>query len=258
MSVLPESDSLIIREVWADNLEEEFALIRDIVDDYPYIAMDTEYPGIVIPGEMFNYYTIKSNVDILKLIQLGLTFSDKDGNLPRCGTDKDCIWQFNFREFNLDKDEHNQQSIELLQESGIDFKENNEKGIDSQLFGELLMSSGIVLNEDVHWLTFSSAYDFGYLLKLLTCKQLPPTPSGFFNLINIFFPTMYDMKHLMKFCKSLHGGLNKLPESLGVRRIGVCHQAGSDIMLTSSVFMKLRERFLNGSIDKHAGVLYMV
>ena len=258
MSVLPESDSLIIREVWADNLEEEFALIRDIVDDYPYIAMDTEYPGIVIPGEMFNYYTIKSNVDILKLIQLGLTFSDKDGNLPRCGTDKDCIWQFNFREFNLDKDEHNQQSIELLQESGIDFKENNEKGIDSQLFGELLMSSGIVLNEDVHWLTFSSAYDFGYLLKLLTGKQLPPTPSGFFNLINIFFPTMYDMKHLMKFCKSLHGGLNKLAESLGVRRIGVCHQAGSDSMLTSSVFMKLRERFLNGSIDKHAGVLYMV
>ena len=258
MSVPPESDSLIIREVWADNLEEEFALIRDIVDDYPYIAMDTEYPGIVIPGEMFNYYTIKSNVDILKLIQLGLTFSDKDGNLPRCGTDKDCIWQFNFREFNLDKDEHNQQSIELLQESGIDFKENNEKGIDSQLFGELLMSSGIVLNEDVHWLTFSSAYDFGYLLKLLTGKQLPPTPSGFFNLINIFFPTMYDMKHLMKFCKSLHGGLNKLAESLGVRRIGVCHQAGSDSMLTSSVFMKLRERFLNGSIDKHAGVLYMV
>ena len=258
MSVLPESDSLIIREVWADNLEEEFALIRDIVDDYPYIAMDTEYPGIVIPGEMFNYYTIKSNVDILKLIQVGLTFSDKDGNLPRCGTDKDCIWQFNFREFNLDKDEHNQQSIELLQESGIDFKENNEKGIDSQLFGELLMSSGIVLNEDVHWLTFSSAYDFGYLLKLLTGKQLPPTPSGFFNLIDIFFPTMYDMKHLMKFCKSLHGGLNKLAESLGVRRIGVCHQAGSDSMLTSSVFMKLRERFLNGSIDKHAGVLYMV
>ena len=39
MSVLPESDSLIIREVWADNLEEEFALIRDIVDDYPYIAI---------------------------------------------------------------------------------------------------------------------------------------------------------------------------------------------------------------------------
>ena len=258
MSVLPESDSLIIREVWADNLEEEFALIRDIVDDYPYIAMDTEYPGIVIPGEMFNYYTIKSNVDILKLIQLGLTFSDKDGNLPRCGTDKDCIWQFNFREFNLDKDEHNTKSTKLLQESGIDFKENNEKGIDSQLFGELLMSSGIVLNEDVHWLTFSSAYDFGYLLKLLTGKQLPPTPSGFFNLINIFFPTMYDMKHLMKFCKSLHGGLNKLAESLGVRRIGVCHQAGSDSMLTSSVFMKLRERFLNGSIDKHAGVLYMV
>jgi hypothetical protein len=28
-----------IREVWAENLEEEMAHIRDIVEDYPYIAM---------------------------------------------------------------------------------------------------------------------------------------------------------------------------------------------------------------------------
>jgi hypothetical protein len=28
-----------IREVWADNLEEEMAHIRDVVEDYPYIAM---------------------------------------------------------------------------------------------------------------------------------------------------------------------------------------------------------------------------
>lgn len=39
MSLLPKSESIQIREVWADNLDQEFALIRDIVDAYPYIAM---------------------------------------------------------------------------------------------------------------------------------------------------------------------------------------------------------------------------
>ena len=42
-----------------------------------------------------------------------------------------------------------QDSIELLKQSGIDFAQNEARGIDVHKFGELLMSSGIVLNEDV-------------------------------------------------------------------------------------------------------------
>ncbi|KAL2939974.1 putative CCR4-associated factor 1-like protein 7 [Bienertia sinuspersici] len=226
---LAKSDeSIQIREVWNHNLDEEFALIREIVDDYPYVAMDSEFPGVATRpvGDFknitdYNYKTLKNNVDMLKLIQLGLTFSDEKGNLPTCGTDK-----------------------------------NIEMGIDSNRFAELLMSSGVVLNDSINWVTFHSGYDFGYLLKLLTCRELPETQVGFFNLINIYFPVLYDIKHLMRFCNSLHGGLNKLAELLEVERIGMCHQAGSDSLLTSCTFMKLKENFFNGCTEKYAGVLY--
>ncbi|XP_077217210.1 putative CCR4-associated factor 1 homolog 7 [Tasmannia lanceolata] len=263
MSILPKSDSIQIREVWNDNLDDEFAFIREIVDDYPYIAMDTEFPGIVLrpvgnfkTSSDYHYQTLKANVDLLKLIQLGLTFSDEEGNLPNCGTDMYCVWQFNFREFNVVDDVFANDSIELLRQSGIDFKKNSENGIDARRFGELLMSSGIVLNDNVHWVTFHSGYDFGYLLKVLTCVNLPDTQDGFFDLIKMYFPTVYDIKHLMKFCNSLHGGLNKLAELLDVERVGICHQAGSDSLLTSCTFRKLKESFFNGSTERYAGVLY--
>ncbi|KAL8099091.1 hypothetical protein AgCh_031682 [Apium graveolens] len=263
MSLLPKNELIEIREVWNDNLEEEFALIRDVVDGFPYVAMDTEFPGIVIRpvgnfknSNDFHYQTLKDNVDMLKVIQLGLTFSDEEGNLPKCGSDKYCVWQFNFRDFNVNEDVFAHDSIELLRQSGIDFKKNNEKGIDAKRFGELLMSSGIVLNDNVYWVTFHSGYDFGYLLKILTCQNLPDTQAGFFSLINMYFPTIYDIKHLMKFCNSLHGGLNKLAELLEVERVGISHQAGSDSLLTSCTFRKLKENFFSGSLEKYAGVLY--
>jgi len=263
MSLLPKSESIEIREVWEGNVEEEFALICEVIDDFPYVAMDTEFPGVVIRPvgafkniNEYNYQTLKENVDMLKLIQLGVTLSDGQGNLPTCGTDKYCIWQFNFREFNVSEDISAHDSIELLRQCGIDFQKNNEMGIDVNRFGELLMSSGIVLNDDVHWVTFHSGYDFGYLLKLLTRRNLPDTQEGFFDLINTYFPVVYDVKHLMKFCNSLHGGLNKLAELLEVERVGICHQAGSDSLLTSCAFKKLRDNFFNGSTEKYAGVLY--
>eukprot|EP00249_Psilotum_nudum_P011832 c23409_g1_i1 orf=693-1511(+) len=263
MSIIPKGDTLRIREVWADNLEEEFELIRDLVDDFPYLAMDTEFPGVVVrpvgvfkTSAEYHYQTLKANVDLLKLIQVGLTFSDENGNIPRCGTREYCVWQFNFREFNLKEDVFAQDSIELLRQSGMDFKKNEERGIDYQRFGELLMSSGIVLNENVHWIAFHSGYDFGYLLKLLTCQNLPFCEAEFFNLLRVYFPTIYDVKYLMKFCNNLHGGLNRLAETLDVERFGSCHQAGSDSLLTSCAFRKLKEGFFNGSTEKYAGVLY--
>lgn len=61
-----------------------------------------------------------------------------------------------FREFRLSDDMFAQDSIELLKQSGIDFAKMEARGIDVSNFGELLMSSGIVLNEDVS--LFAPAY----------------------------------------------------------------------------------------------------
>jgi CCR4-NOT transcription complex subunit 7/8 len=68
---------------------------------------------------------------MLKLIQLGLTFTDTEGNLPVCN-DEHTVWQFNFRGFRLAEDVYAQDSIELLKISGIDFAQVGlrESGLD--------------------------------------------------------------------------------------------------------------------------------
>lgn len=240
-------------------------MIRDVVDAYPYVAMDTEFPGVVArpvgafrSSRDYHYRALKLNVDLLKLIQLGLTFTDSAGNLPILGGEA-TIWQFNFRGFSLEGgDVYAQDSIELLRESGIDFSELEQRGIDPERFGELLMSSGVVLNDDVRWITFHSGYDFGYLLKVVTALPLPETEAEFFELLRLYFPVVYDIKHLMRFCDNLHGGLNKLAEQLCVERIGPQHQAGSDSLLTSLAFLKLAQSRFGGvgGLARHAGVLY--
>ena len=56
------------------------------------------------------------------------------------------VW---LREFTLSEDMYAQDSIELLKQSGIDFAKNEAKRIQVERFGELLMTSGIVLNDEV-------------------------------------------------------------------------------------------------------------
>jgi CCR4-NOT transcription complex subunit 7/8 len=54
--------------------------------------------------------------------------------------------------------------------------------------------SGLVLTEDVKWVSFSGSYDFAYLLKTLMCTDLPMDESGFMDLLHTFFPCLYDVK----------------------------------------------------------------
>ncbi|KAL5547465.1 hypothetical protein UlMin_002696 [Ulmus minor] len=125
------SENIHIRDVWADNLEEEMLKIRDIVQSFPYVGLDSRFPGVLMncgKGNMtsseYSYQILKENVNMLKLIQLGLTFFDGNGNLPTCGTDQYCVWQFNFQ-FDPREDLHDD-TIELLSRNGLDFKNCKE------------------------------------------------------------------------------------------------------------------------------------
>lgn len=67
------------------------------------VHQDTEFPGVVVRpiGEFrstvdYQYQLLRCNVDLLKIIQLGLTFMNEDGDYPPGTT----TWQFNFK-FNL-------------------------------------------------------------------------------------------------------------------------------------------------------------
>lgn len=255
---------LEIRNVWAENVEDEMAAIREVIEKYPYVAMDTEFPGVVAKpitetySPDYHYKSLKVNVDLLKIIQLGLSFADENGNFaPGCP-----CWQFNFK-FSLADDMYAQDSIDLLQKSGISFEDHARRGIDPLLFGELLMVSGLVLDDRVKWVSFHSGYDYGYLLKLLTSAELPADEKGFFELLKIYFPTIYDIKYMTSLLDghNFMGGLQKLADELQCQRLGAEHQAGSDSLLTMTTYFALiKAKFAgpDGKVDdsKYANELF--
>ncbi|OOQ91189.1 CCR4-NOT transcription complex subunit 7 [Penicillium brasilianum] len=287
-----------IRDVWKHNLAHEMAVLRQLVDKYPYISMDTEFPGIVARpiGSFTNkadyhYQTLRCNVDLLKMIQLGITLFNEDGEVPPAtATDANgqpygnammpapCTWQFNFR-FSLEGDMYAQESTQMLAKSGIDFSLHEKNGIDPFEFGSLLISSGLVLLDDVHWVSFHSGYDFGYLMKIMLCSPLPENEEEFHQLLTIFFPSLYDIKYLMKHAGrnqavndspltqaaaqiltnlGQKSGLQDIADELGVKRIGIAHQAGSDSLVTGEIYWKMRQLVFNGKIDesKYSGQIW--
>ena len=101
------------------------------------------------------------------------------------------------------------------------------------------MVSSLVLNPNIHWVSFHGSYDFGYLLQLLLNSPLPLKEEDFTKDLSIYFPSHYDIRILVQGNEHLQGGLNRLADVLEVFRVGKTHQAGSDSVVTIDVFFKL-------------------
>lgn len=65
-------------------------------------------------------------------------------------------------------------------------------------FGELLTTSGLLVDKRITWLTFHSCFDFGYLIKTIILGELPTDEKEFFRFHRSFFPTSFDIKMLIK------------------------------------------------------------
>lgn len=81
----------------------------------------------------------------------------------------------------------------------------------SQVFRSLYSAKVSVL------IYLRSGYDFGYLIKLLTNNPLPNDENDFFDILRLWFPSIYDVKYIMRACKPLKGGLQDVADDLGVK-----------------------------------------
>ena len=153
-------------------------LLRDLIDKYPWVSMvsiashhsrlprsfdvksrqDTEFPGIVLrpQGQFhgkadYHYQTLRVNVDCLRIIQLGITLFNAEGETPPAHpsnqyspnntnfsspyssqsnlTPCPYTWQFNFS-FSVDDDMFNSDSISFLEQTGMNLEQHRLDGID--------------------------------------------------------------------------------------------------------------------------------
>jgi CCR4-NOT transcription complex subunit 7/8 len=107
--------------------------------------------------------------------------------------------------------------------------------------------------------TFHSAYDFGYLVKILMQSPLPTSLETFLTIVRVLFGSnVYDMKYMIQYSNALYGGLEGIANTLNVNRVvGKSHQAGSDSLLTWQTFQKMVQIYFNNNeAQKYAGVLF--
>ncbi|KAH7420983.1 hypothetical protein KP509_13G034600 [Ceratopteris richardii] len=168
---VPHGTSVRIPELWGHNAVAEFNLIAKLKHKFSTVAIDSEFPGSFRfdslcseehSEEESTYRALKANVDMMKLIQVGITLIDNRGQLPMIDGAY-CIWQFNLRNLDLRTDRYIKSSIELLRNSGIDFEQNRRDGLASRTLGSLLRKHGLVFNPRIRYVCYQGDYCWSHV-----------------------------------------------------------------------------------------------
>ena len=246
-------------DVYSENFETEFRNIEKTLDaGYNVIGLDTEYPGVLYK-QKYNertaisvYNTMKANVDKLKPIQVGISLSDSNGDRPS----STYTWQFNLK-FDPQVDYYDKKSIEMLKNAKIPFDILLKNGIEHNNFRDKFKKSCLFGNLKISWLSFHGAYDFAYLIKLLTCEPLPESLKEFNEMRKTICPLIYDVKMLIQANDTLRNySLFKLANIYKIETPGTLHQAGTDAYLTSELFFRIKECLLDHKIKKFENKLF--
>lgn len=245
-----ETEPYEVRSVWAANCFEEFCVIRQLTKRYKYVVVNTKYPGLIFksdfPDQMTDhtYDLMQRNVNLLQVIQIGLSFFDCLGNLAI----PNHTWQFNFK-FDLDKDTYAPEAVDLMAAVGIPFDKHRDEGIVHTYFAELLITSGLVMANDITWVGYNCLYDFGYLMRLVSNFNLPTNEYDFLQGLYLHFRRIYDLKYLIGSCKHLCENLDDVASQLQIYRTGSKHNSGSDALLTGRVFFKIKSWYFENMIN---------
>lgn len=229
--------------VYSYNFEEHMYSLKENLVHYTCISLDTEFPGFIYDQSNSSgtaYERTKLNVDIMQLIQVGISLSTPSGD--RCST----VYQFNLK-WNIDIANYSAPSVQMLASAGLDFAGCAQQGIAHSDFSQALQWLGILHNPFYTFVAFDGKYDFAYLVSLFSSDQygkkpLPDTVEEFMKYVTYYFPCILDLKVIAASLFRFNGGLRALDNALGNASLRLYHQGGYDALVTTNCFHAMLKR----------------
>ena len=233
-SSVSSSPACQARQVWASNFDAEFSTFVSHVNGLRgcVLAFDVEFPGFFEDSRRgasrdAQYQALRSNVNLLNPVQLGIAVANQDGVVVG-------LWDFNLH-FDIFCDLHMESAVALLSDAGLDFARHRFEGISRAYFQrqcvELLLPTLDRIKHRCQFVTFAGAYDYAYLIKLLTGPSLPSTVNKFLALVDGIFPCRCELRDRLPY-----GSLGSLASEFGVLRHGPAHAAASDALVTLRLY----------------------